>query len=126
MDPERLTVRTPEQFLSPPAFEVAMRQLPENPPQRIIQPEDGFCPGPDDIAHHVIIPCDDPFFGLCGLLHSSAKHLQRGGLPVGLPVESIQFDVLQVEAFGESLGKCGFARACHANDDHAFVGECRP
>jgi len=109
MRPNRFSVCTPKQFLSPPAREGATRELPEDSPERIIQPDDGFRFGPDQIADDMIIPCDNPSFGLRRFLNTGAENLKRGFLPVWFPMQSVEFDEIHVQPFSESLRKRGFA-----------------
>src|ERR1041385_2874983 len=123
MVPERLTVCAPKQLLSPPTPEVTTRQLPKDEQKWVIEPNDGFCLRPNQVAPNVIVACDDPFFRFGGFFHPSAEHLQRGSLPVWFPIESIQFDVIQAEAFGEFICKCGLTGTGHTDDNHAFVGK---
>src|SRR5687767_8276408 len=117
MCPETLAVCTPQQFLCPPAPEGPARQLPQNDRQRIIQPDDCLCLGPDQVAYNAIVPCHNPSLGLCCFSDPGTEDVQRGALPVWLPVQGIQFDVIQVKSAGELFCKRGLARTRHTDDN---------
>jgi hypothetical protein len=65
MLPEPFTICTPEQFLSPPAQEGTVIELPQNLQKRIIEPDDHLCFWPDKITDLSVIPGDDPAIWFC-------------------------------------------------------------
>ena len=94
--------------MSPPAFEGAACKLPEDSWKRIIEPDDRFRFGPEEIADDVIIPCRDPARVLRCFPHAFTKDIKRGFCPIGLPMEGIEFDEVVVEFVCEFFGKRGF------------------
>lgn len=102
-------IRTPKQFPSPPAFECAAGELPENDQKRIVEPDNGFGFCPDDIAYNMIIPRDDPARSLYRFFDASPEYFGWCFGPVGFPVKGIQFDEVGVKFVCELFCQCGFA-----------------
>ena len=82
--------------------------MPENGWEGVIEPDNDFCLGPDDVAYNAIIPRYNPSPSLGCCFHALAENFQRRFCPIALPVQCIQFDEVVTEFVCERFRKCGF------------------
>jgi hypothetical protein len=92
---------------------------------RQIEPDDMFCPRPDDRPGFGIAACDNPIIALCRVIDRLTEGFGVFGgpiIPIRAPVEQVELDHPQASGLSQTLGKGAFP--CPRSADDHYV-HCR-
>ena len=102
---------SPECLAASGAADRASQQLPEDAQEAIVKPDDGVYARPDDGSRSAVVAIEDPTVASRRFLHCGQERLIRRFLPIWLPEQGIDLDVVESKLLSQPSSDRGFARA---------------